>query len=280
MQLIGEALRAATARNKNVMIYGPPFRGKTTSLATLMQTPTFKEDPKTRLYLWDLDYKCDPVIRLATEQGWLDRLVVYRYVPSGGAKLTQTQHTPRRPDTYLQIMQDVNALHDMVDHATGYWRSALPFYPGAVAFDGLTSYGDILLEYVMNMLAHNLGDPGTHSGSDYGKQMGKIVETIKSLKALPCIFVLLAHEEIRQDETSGRIISTPMVTGKLRESLAREFNVAFYASTRSEVDPATKQLRIVYEWLTRPEGQRESLGTTERDDLPLRMPQDFSLLFK
>lgn len=253
--------------SNSVLCWGPPTTGKTSSLATL--APKYLP-----LWCFDFDWKSTPLIHLAKEGGWLDKLVIFRYKRTQG-RLNQLSTPTRNPQIFLDFLKDFNALQDQVDPQTGLWRPTFTQAPKSIIFDSLTSLGDVVLDFVLATVGHELGAPGTDARSDFGKQMSKIMEIVKSSKTLPCLSVWVAHEKFIQDELTGQVRCLPSATGLLANTLAKEFNVVLYSQVVGAGDKAK------YEWLVRPKGWVQAAGTTarssikDRGELPMTVPQDF-----
>jgi hypothetical protein len=103
--------------------------------------------------------------------------------------------------------------------------------------------------------------------------MNKIMEVIRSMKALPCHTILIAHEQYDKDELSGEIRMTPNVFGKLAAVIASEFNLVLYAKTQPDGKGGLR-----YVWQTQPAGFVKSAGSTYVTGLPPIVDQDFSLV--
>jgi hypothetical protein len=273
MIFTAEKLLDLSMQRATTLLIGPPISGKTTSLATLRKV--CKRNGS--IYLFDFDHKCQPLIRAAAADGWLDRLIVHRYGADTGNRVVATEHRPQASTEFLTFLNDFNRFYDWIDPTTGDWKTTLgTMLPEVIIIDSLTSFQDAVLEFVLSRLGHNLGDPRTDSRADYGKAMGKILETIRSLKTLPCHTVVIAHETFDKDELTGEIRMEPNVFGKkLAPTLAAEFNLVLYSTTRP-----TPTGEIEYVWQTQPGGFIKSVGSTYATALPKFVPQDFTNVIK
>lgn len=257
---------------KSILLFGPPFTGKTRSLWTLAAYLKSRNLGKLRLY--DLDLKCESLVEKCRKEDLLDQLEVVRL----GVRDDLTGGTGRfgmNKSYFEAFQQDINSLHKQVDFATGKWKTTFQ-PPGAVILDSLSAYCDIAMQWVLGTLGHQLNAEKTDARDDYGRAMSKIMETIKSVKSLPCITGWIAHAELMQSGLDGKIVRLPVVTGrKLAPQLAKEFNYTIYCPPPIKVDN-----RDTYRWQVRGgENGVESAGTTGRDDLPTFIEPDFRKVF-
>ena len=185
----------ATQRRGTFLIFGPPKTGKTQSLASL-----FKLQLGGPVWYFDFDGgdSIVPFVREAVKLGAQEGDIIrFSYIPVGGTKQTIHQfsdHTISR-DIYHQFIKDFNTLDDLIDVQTGAWK-ANSQAPAVVVIDSFTSFQDVLLDFVLTQVGHELGAKGTDARSDWGLQMGKIRKTVKALQALPCLSIVLAHEKV------------------------------------------------------------------------------------
>lgn len=118
----------------------------------------------------------------------------------------------------------------------------------AVAFDSLTTISELLMDHVIRLsgrlpaTAFAKRPPGTSASKgvllgpnqqDYGNQMTLIYKFINYIVKLPTHVVCTAHAELTKDELSGRIIGTPMVTGKLKGRIPLVFDEIYLACRQS-----------------------------------------------
>ena len=268
MQWTGQQLTELLEGSRNGLNYGPPMAGKTYSLITLIEAGYYP------LHLHDFDGKCQSLLRVAKEKGLLDKIVVFRYSSPVGDRVKDSEYPGRHGGTFLDFLKVHNAYYDNIDIKTGQWKDPT-IAPLAIAYDTLTTFSSIALEFVLASVGHDLGAKNTDARSDYGKQMAKILEAVRSSKALPCITVWNAHEKFDKDELLGKTRCEPLATGQLSSYLAREFNAVLYSQV---VGSAASKTGARYEWLTKPQGWITQAGSTE-SDLPIVIPQDWGLVF-
>lgn len=268
----------ATQRQYSILLYGPPFSGKTRSLFSLWKLlPKLGYPPRVDFY--DLDRNADSFLRAMTVAGApADSVRVFRY-GQGGDRVDPGAGTPLSRGEFDNFLRDYNSLWDYIDPATGKWNLAKcekagwqP--PGAVVVDSASSLLAMILEFVCALEGKQLNAPGTDGRAFYGKQMGKIVEIISSLKKLPIVFVMTAHETLEKDENTQALRCDPSFTGKLAAGIAKHFTVCLYSTTQPGKGPDGSQR---YVWLTQPKGYVVTSGTRFRDagELGLYVDQDF-----
>ena len=254
---------------RTILLYGPPFTGKTYSLWTLVKY--LKKKGLGPLHLHDLDGKVESLVRKCEKEGLLDHLVVIRQTLPDRVTADARRQAASK-DLWLMFEKDFNVYHDNMDARTGGWKESYKAEaPGAIIIDSLTAYNDIVLEYVIAMVGHDIGAPGTDARNDFGKAMEKMKETVKSLKSLPCITGWIAHETLQQDAV-GNITLFPNITGNLRGQLAKLFNCVLYSTTESKGD------KTEYKWQVAPKNWVRSAGVTSRDDLGTFIDQNFEII--
>lgn len=259
----------------NFLIVGPPKTGKTQSCATLHKLRKRPWVKGTTLHVHDFDNGCQPIIRRATREGWANELRIFRYPrPLTEAKFKNTG-TPddatvrRSKENYLDFITYVNNIYDNPGDLNA---------PYAIVVDSLTVLSDHILGYVLALRGKDLGRPGVDGRQEYGLQMGKIVETIRSLRELPCFTIVLAHEQNEMETVggtdpknpmpTGRVYTLPLVTGKLAFSLGEEFGGVFHTAVENGK----------YQWIASPTANIRSAGTRLKEGLPARIDQDFDLI--
>jgi len=268
-----ETFESSSNRRGNILNYGPPKTGKTTALYTLIKLGL------RPIWVHDFDRGVDPFIRFAKKYGLIEDpkndIKIFRYDPKGGDKIGQgiTRPAGQGRDLYLDFCSNINGLYDHVDPNTGSWKEGLPYgtVPAVSVVDSASALQEIILDYVLAMLGHNLGDPKTDARNDFGRQMGKSVEIIKSMLSLPMISIWIAHESIERNELTGEIRNDPHFTGKLAPVIGREFGTVLYSTTR------TVNGQIEYVWQCQPQGYIKTAGSRFKDVKGM-IPQDYGLV--
>ncbi len=250
----------------SVLNWGPPKTGKTRSVFTLLKAGFGP------IWLEDFDYGPESLINAARAAKYSgDDIRIFRYT-AGIDRIKDTQHRNRQSAPALDFFRHINNLYDHVDPKDPKnWKPEAieaKKVPGTIVIDSLTTLADQILDFTLVLEGHELGAPKTDARSDFGKQMSKIVEIITSILALPCSFVMLAHEKVTQDDTTGTIRCDPMVTGQLASVIADYFGIVIYSHFSGGK----------YMWLTQPENYVKVAGTRYTEGLQARIEQDYSLL--
>ena len=131
---------------------------------------------------------------------------------------------------------------------------------GTVALDSVTTWGDSLMAGILKAMGRGLrvGNVNLNHEAgqkvpvpalrDYQTQMEYMKQYLKTLCSIPCDFIAIGHIEKEKDEVSGKMVSGPMVTGKLSAKLPILFDEIYVAEanvTSSSID---------YHFLTQPSG--------------------------
>jgi len=255
-----------------VLNYGASKNGKTQSIATLAKLDL--------LPIWDFNFDGDdgpvPLIRslkkILGTSIQNDDLVIFSYNAKSGQRIGSglyTAHTSGK-EMALDFFNDFNGLYDYVDTNTGKWKCEKTKdglrLPKVIAIDSWTGLQEILLDFVLANVGKELGQAGTDSRDFYGKQMGKIKEIVSSAGGLPCLTIFNAHETLNQNDVTSEIRIDPSVTGKLAQTISKNFGVVLYSTTNG-----TKFI-----WQTRPRQYIKTAGTRAHEDLPIEVDQDYS----
>jgi len=282
------------------LIVGPYKTGKTQSCATLHKLKSRPWVQGKKLYIYDFDEGCQPIIREARKDNWVDELTIFRFPRVGGEKINPAQDMSgatvlRTKEPFMDFLMSINGLYDHVDSSGAKWKDDfVNEAPYAIVVDSLTAIQDDILGFTLSLRNKQLGVPGPKGfepdgRQEYGMQMGKIVETVRAIRALPCFFVLLAHEQTRMGTvkmptapkgadpiapmTTGVIAKLPVVTGQLANTIGGEFGAVLF--TGSEPVTSTKSR---YFWITRPDGEIRGAGTRLKEGLDLKIDQNFDLV--
>lgn len=100
-------------------------------------------------------------------------------------------------------------------------------WPRTIVIDSMTTLSDEVMRYLMRlnpaitrMRVQGVTMP---SQQDYGVARLFFKQLITEILNFPCNVIFLAHIQVEKDETTGEILRTPMMAGKL----ARELNIYF-----------------------------------------------------
>ena len=262
----------------NVLIFGPPKTGKTTSIITIYKWLKAKSGQGGPIWVHNFDGRRaqEPLVRRLVELGATDDdLRVFDYSSSS----TRLDSDMKKWDTssdhtaWMSFLDNINKLNSSLDPTTSEWKKDLPYgtYPRVIVLDSVTAFQNLLLGAVLKDAGEFLGQKGGTDGrSLYGRAMKKMVEIVQTLRGFPSLVVFLAHETIEQNELTGEIRVDPFFQGKLAASIGAEFGVVLY----SFVNQGGK-----YVWLVRPKERVKTAGSRFRDfPSQTEIEQDFSLI--
>jgi len=119
---------------------------------------------------------------------------------------------------------------------------------GTYVLDSITMWSEAILTEVLNATGRVAGttrmildhrssgqlDKMPHANQrDYGVQMKTMTQLLALMTALPCDFVAIAHIHKTKDEVTGRMETSPLVTGKLAQRLPLFFDEVYVAVNSS-----------------------------------------------
>jgi hypothetical protein len=272
----------------SIGIAGAPKTGKTQSLWTLHRFLKNHKLP-TRMAIFDLDEDgAEPLIRIARDGvrdekrnllyagGWSNDLDVYRYNVKGNKINPAEVPTRTRIPTEMFINESA-ALYDRLDSVTGRWKPSMEL--GAVVCDSMTALNERWFDYVMTARHKEVG--GTKAAgneitfNEWTMIKSKILETVRSFKALPCYSVFMFHEILLQEEvpgpkpedtkTTGMMYWVPKVTGDLTTTIQKEFSVFVHSTVKDGK----------YLWIAQPTSRIRSVGSRGKELMPTEVGQDF-----
>lgn len=199
----------------NVMLIGAPGSGKTSQLRTLQgKSFAYIFDPNALATLRgsDIDFEIFLPDRLDINVKALSSKVKGDDI-RGGAE----------PLSYIRFEEHfVDALDK------GFFEE----YDN-ILFDSFTTFSDAIMDRV---LWQNKRLGRFPQQDDWTAQMNTILNVWRELTALQKTVVATAHDEIRQEEGSGRFIFQPILTGKLKVRVPLLFSEVF----RMECDRRSK----------------------------------------
>lgn len=269
-QLVGPAF-------SSIAIIGPSKTGKTESIKTLHKF-LVKHKLPTKIAHFDFDEDgAEPLIRVAKREGWLADLLVYRYNVKG-VRVKNAVVPDRATGPFEDFMKDLNTFYDNLDMITNAWKPGTEI--GAMGLDSMTALQDRVIDFVWALRHKDIDGTGDRAVSfnEWRMVQEKLVECVRSVKALPCYSYFCFHEDLRQEEitgptptstvSTGKLFYVPMVTGQLAMKIAKEFSIVVHSTSEGGK----------YEWITRPDFQHRSVGSRGASELPARLPQDFDQL--
>lgn len=96
---------------------------------------------------------------------------------------------------------------------------------GTYVLDSTTTWSQAAMYAVMKKAGRSAGVP---QQNDYLPQMTMLENAVKVMCALPCDIVITAHKKADKDEVTGKISTTPLLTGKLTQRIPLLFNEIYY----------------------------------------------------
>lgn len=130
-----------------------------------------------------------------------------------------------------------------------------------------------LLDLIMDRILTINGRPGMFpQQDDYGPQMVTFMNFMRILTGLQKTIYVTGHLRTDKDETLGRILRLPLVTGQLREKLPLLFSDVLIFS--AETDPTTR--KATYQIQTTPDKMTPRVRTSIKGLEPI---EDVTLYF-
>ena len=265
-----------------ILNYGVPKCGKTYALWTLLAMGL---EP---IWFFDFDEGAESLITVAKKKGLLkapDSIVYYTYLPSQGQKIGLSQYQDHTVGRQIidKFFVDHNMIYQMLEADGKTWKNP-DTYPGALkgmrpprvlVYDSTTALQDYLLDFILGINGVEFGQKNVDGRSIYFTQQKKMVEIIRSARALPVLSVFNAHQLTKQDETTSVPSTAPAFTGIQRDVIGREFSAVLYS-----YEDRTKQGADKYRWRIAHDQMIQGTGVRFRDDLPDTIPQDYRLLLQ
>ena len=117
---------------------------------------------------------------------------------------------------------------------------------GTYVLDSLTTWQDSCLSYVIakRLLNTKLSSSEEAMIKDYGIQIAKMRKHIYNICSLPCDVLVTGHLQIIKDETTGRLIAMPLVTGKFAERVGLAFDEIYIATVKSSKEESVYKLLV------------------------------------
>lgn len=129
-------------------------------------------------------------------------------------------------------------------------------YFGTYVLDSATT----LSTAIMNLVLKKAGRVGSHPfQQDYLPAMQILENAVRDMSTLPCDVILIAHEDVDKDETTGRMYVGPQFVGKLKQRLPLLFDEIYHAETEF------KASGVEYRLLTRATGTTRARTRLGRD---------------
>lgn len=143
---------------------------------------------------------------------------------------------------------------------------------GTFVIDSITTWSEAMMNYI---LKKNGRAGETPQLQDYLVQMLTIRDVIKVATGLPCDFIAIGHINMDKDEVTGKMTSSPLVTGKLSSRLPLLFDEVYVTEAKE------KAQGIEYTYLTRNNGLLKARSRlAPKAKLETREPQDIKSILK
>jgi len=226
---------------------GAPGSGKTVEAVSVCE-----DEPDARVWLIDLDGRWRPILKMHPKR-----------VASGAI-----EHDFYGPNEFEKLARKMEGLQDRCDY-------------DAVIFDGLTSAGDQLINYMLSLRGAGDKDAkGKKKGvlemagpEDFGGEARGLGIILDIARVLPCHFILTAHyiRTVSVDITTRReTVQTQMVTAgkKIAAKVPAYFDEIYFFETQSSMNVSEPP-----KYTVRTAGGPETLCKTA---LPLPVLMDIS----
>ena len=223
-------------RGYKILVLGNAGSGKTTQFGTLPGRKfAYLFDPNAILSLrgMDVDY-----------EEWLPDRVPMKVVPLDRQSRSRAKSAPSQT-LYAEWERDVEkklreGFFDQYD-----W----------IMFDSLTTFADMVMDQVLAMQGKAGQWP---ERDDWAPQMMAIKSVVREFAALGKNIYFTGHVEVRQDELTGRLLQTPVMTGRLKVMLPMLFSELLYAEART--DPKSGEVSFVLQ--TKPDRMNPLIRTS------------------
>ena len=195
-------------RGFNALIYGDFGTGKTYLLSTA---------PKPVLV-----HSFDPGGPV-TLRKWIDNgeVIVEEFIPDKDSKV----------DAYMQWEKEFQRLRKIgfFDHI------------GTYALDSLTTMSEAMMDAITARATSKKGPRKPFHREiqtfvpelqDYLVQQYTLRDVLNICCGLPCNFICIGHIDQKQDEVTGKVIATPMITGKQAQKIPMLFDEVYVTDTK------------------------------------------------
>lgn len=271
---IQNSLNAKTATNtaRRFLVVAKPGAGKTTQFLTLPGKKfAYLFDPNAMSSLEGYDVDCLEFLPRDLQLG------LTSLSKEGNKKADQIKRTNKTAGAELYRAWEEDYEKRLQDRFFDQYDN--------IMFDSFTTLSDMVMD---GILAVNGRAGQWPQIDDYGPQMLALTKIVRSLTSLGKTIYMTAHCQLKQDETTKRIVNEPLMTGQLKSKLPILFsdmltlsvesdgkgNVAYVAQTRPDryneicrcsLRDVNFKEDITIDWKRNPEGQ--GLGKLFKDKL-------------
>ena len=185
------------------LIYGPPGTYKTPAIATW---------PK-------------PIIYIDTDNGMLSIVSIYNDI--SGIYRIKISDVSTRPTGYAGPIGwlSVRAILKTIMETGCYPHGGEKIFPKTIVLDTLSTASRYAMRHTQFALRH-VGQVPIQQ--DWNYLSTELNSAIDDGLACRCHFILVAHEELRKEEATGRMWLVPLVTGKLAFHLDNRFSEVYH----------------------------------------------------
>jgi len=224
------------------LLYGGSGSGKTYSLRTAKK-PLFIDsfDPGGSVALADL-----------VEKG--EALVISEY----------EKEDARRPSAFVSW----DNAFDKLERANAFSQI------GTYVLDSATTWAQAILNEVLKRASRTAGVP---QQNDWYPQMVLMEAAIKRILSLPCDVVFICHDDILKDEITGKIMRSPLLTGKTKKRIPLLFSEIYYADVKRSSKGAEYVWQIKKDSTSEARSRLAGLPGVKLDEF---IPQDFQSLMR
>ena len=211
--------------------------------------------------------------------------LIYGPTGSGKTRLTRTCRKPILVDSFDpggqktnndliekgEIFADTRWEHEDAENPTAFaaWDKVYTERRREKLFETLGTYvidsATTLATSIMNVILKKAGRPGTFPyQQDYGPAMSILEKVVHNLTMLPCDVLLICHEDMVKDDTTGKMFISPLFWGKLKGRLPLLFDEIYHAEAKEGAGGTVK-----YSLLTRSTGlyqARTRIGSDNKFD--------------
>ena len=157
------------------------------------------------------------------------------------------------------IISDVRYENEDARHPTVYneWiketqrLAKMDFFSslGTFAVDSITTWAQTIMNEVLKIAGRAGLQP---QQNDWYPQMIRIEQAVHDIVSLPCDVVMIGHDDVTKDETTGRMFAGLLITGKLSRRIPLLFDEYYCAQTKET------SKGVEYQLLTRSTGMYQA----------------------
>ncbi|MGI9489146.1 MAG: AAA family ATPase [Geminicoccaceae bacterium] len=226
------------------LLIGPTGSGKTTQFRTFPGKKfVYLFDPNAESSLKGIEYD---KAEFFPEMGELDFMP--RSIRKSGSIKRQGQRPKTVPHQYIDWCNDINER----------WERGFFKQYDSVLLDSLTTFGKAL----MDATQHLQEDAGSEDmRTDYQLAGTRMTNALRQFMSLPCHILICAHNELMQDDLTGRLFRRILMPGSARAQVPLLCENVLITSV--EIDRGTKQASYLAQ--TKPDRENPVCRTAIRN---------------